>query len=197
VLGGVLFAVLFGLEATPADLSSTPTPLQSIVMDRGAFRILALVAGAALGLLLGAVLGLTMGAAEDVGPPRLEQAGGPDLVRILEPTVQPTIEPTVAVYWAYVGVVVGLGMGVVISLARSAWGTYVLGRCYLALTGRAPWRLFRFLRDAHAHRGVLRQAGPVYQFRHLELQRRLADLEYMGAPVTPDRPEPAGGAAGG
>jgi hypothetical protein len=29
-----------------------------------------------------------------------------------------------------------------------------------------------FLDDAH--RGVLRQAGAVYQFRHRELQRRLA-----------------------
>jgi hypothetical protein len=30
-----------------------------------------------------------------------------------------------------------------------------------------------FLADAH-QRGVLRQAGAVYQFRHVELQRRLA-----------------------
>jgi hypothetical protein len=31
----------------------------------------------------------------------------------------------------------------------------------------------RFLADAH-QRGVLRQAGAVYQFRHAELQRHLA-----------------------
>ena len=30
-----------------------------------------------------------------------------------------------------------------------------------------------FLADAH-RRGVLRQAGAVYQFRHIELQHRLA-----------------------
>jgi hypothetical protein len=30
-----------------------------------------------------------------------------------------------------------------------------------------------FLADAH-QRGVLRQAGAVYEFRHVELQRRLA-----------------------
>jgi len=30
-----------------------------------------------------------------------------------------------------------------------------------------------FLADAH-QRGVLRQAGAVYQFRHIELQHRLA-----------------------
>jgi hypothetical protein len=31
-----------------------------------------------------------------------------------------------------------------------------------------------FLADAH-QRGVLRQVGAVYQFRHIELQRRLAN----------------------
>jgi hypothetical protein len=30
-----------------------------------------------------------------------------------------------------------------------------------------------FLADAHQHHGVLRQTGAVYQFRHLDLQRRL------------------------
>jgi hypothetical protein len=31
-----------------------------------------------------------------------------------------------------------------------------------------------FLHDAHANRGVLRQVGAVYQFRHLKLQHRMA-----------------------
>jgi hypothetical protein len=31
-----------------------------------------------------------------------------------------------------------------------------------------------FLRDAHEQRGVLRQVGAVYQFRHINLQRHLA-----------------------
>lgn len=31
-----------------------------------------------------------------------------------------------------------------------------------------------FLQDAREHRGVLRQAGAVYEFRHLDLQRHLA-----------------------
>jgi hypothetical protein len=42
------------------------------------------------------------------------------------------------------------------------------------LRGRLPWRLVRFLADAHEQRGVLRQAGAAYQFRHVELQRHLA-----------------------
>ena len=36
-----------------------------------------------------------------------------------------------------------------------------------------PWPLMAFLADAH-QRGVLRQTGATYQFRHLEPQRRLA-----------------------
>ena len=39
---------------------------------------------------------------------------------------------------------------------------------------RLPWQLMAFLADAH-QRGVLRQAGAVYQFRHIELQHRLAN----------------------
>ncbi|MBB2943794.1 hypothetical protein FB565_003523 [Actinoplanes lutulentus] len=43
----------------------------------------------------------------------------------------------------------------------------------LAVRGRLPWRLNRFLADAH-RRGVLRRAGAVYQFRHVLLQEHLA-----------------------
>jgi hypothetical protein len=43
-----------------------------------------------------------------------------------------------------------------------------------------------FLADAHK-RGVLRQAGAVYQFRHIELQRRLAtrDANEQASSSTP------------
>lgn len=52
----------------------------------------------------------------------------------------------------------------------SAWFFWaVLARGWLPLTGRLPWRMQSFLDDAH-HRGVLRQTGAVYQFRHAALQ---------------------------
>jgi hypothetical protein len=44
---------------------------------------------------------------------------------------------------------------------------------WLALTGRLPLRLITFLEDAH-RRGVLRQSGAVYQFRHARLAERLS-----------------------
>ncbi|NSC23656.1 NACHT domain-containing protein [Streptomyces albus subsp. chlorinus] len=58
-------------------------------------------------------------------------------------------------------------------ITTSAWGRYTLARLWFAATGRLPWRLMDFLREAHG-RGILRQAGGVYRFRHIELRNRLA-----------------------
>ncbi|MCC3774648.1 NACHT domain-containing NTPase, partial [Streptomyces sp. UNOB3_S3] len=68
------------------------------------------------------------------------------------------------------------------ALALSAWGRLGIARIWLALTGRAPWRLMGFLAEAH-RRGVLRQSGAHYEFRHLRLQQRLA-----GTPDSADTP---------
>ncbi|MDK1347004.1 hypothetical protein QNO09_27620 [Streptomyces sp. 378] len=59
------------------------------------------------------------------------------------------------------------------ALTLSAWGRTATARVWLALTGRAPWRLMTFLEEAH-RRGVLRQTGARYEFRHQHLHRRLA-----------------------
>ncbi|MCU1666164.1 MAG: hypothetical protein JWR58_6229 [Pseudonocardia sp.] len=76
--------------------------------------------------------------------------------------------PTTAIA---VGTVFGLAVGLTACLAR-AWGAAVLSRVWLASRGHTPLRLMRFLDDAH-RRGVLRQVGAVYQFRHLRLEERL------------------------
>ncbi|MET9560806.1 NACHT domain-containing protein [Streptomyces tauricus] len=60
-----------------------------------------------------------------------------------------------------------------LAVALSAWGWLLVTRLWLCGTGRLPWRLMRFLEDAH-RRGVLRQAGALYEFRHARLQERLA-----------------------
>ena len=55
-----------------------------------------------------------------------------------------------------------------------AWVQWLLFvRFWLPLTDRLPWRIWTFLTDAN-HRGVLRQTGAVYQFRHAHLQDHLA-----------------------
>ncbi|MEU4522066.1 BTAD domain-containing putative transcriptional regulator [Amycolatopsis sp. NPDC024027] len=70
------------------------------------------------------------------------------------------------------GVCFGVGIGLTVLVTR-AWGNYFVHHLWLAATGRLPWRLMHFLDDAH-RRGVLRQAGGVYQFRHARVQERLA-----------------------
>ncbi|WP_424185374.1 NACHT domain-containing protein [Actinokineospora sp. G85] len=66
-----------------------------------------------------------------------------------------------------------LGSAVGALFSTSAWGQWlVLGRFWLPLTGRLPWRVTRFVDDAY-RRGVLRRAGAVHQFRHARLQEHL------------------------
>lgn len=55
----------------------------------------------------------------------------------------------------------------------TAWGAFLVARSNLALRHSLPYPLMDFLADAH-NRGVLRQVGSRYQFRHIKLQRRLA-----------------------
>ncbi|MGW0575584.1 hypothetical protein ACWD25_06355 [Streptomyces sp. NPDC002920] len=74
------------------------------------------------------------------------------------------------------------------ALALSAWGRLGTARIWLAVTGRAPWRLMRFLDDAH-RRGVLRQSGAHYEFRHLRLQQHLEAP--VAAADTAPRSEPS------
>ncbi|MEU1131078.1 NACHT domain-containing protein [Streptomyces sp. NPDC005900] len=63
-----------------------------------------------------------------------------------------------------------------IALALSAWGRLLTVRLSLCPPGRLPWHLMAFLAEAH-ERGVLRQAGAIYQFRHARLQERLASAQ--------------------
>jgi len=78
------------------------------------------------------------------------------------------------------GASIGLGItnflvpAIGFAFIQATWGRYTAARTLLALSGHLPWRLTAFLQDAAVNRGVLRQFGAVYQFRHVELQRRLA-----------------------
>ncbi|MBV9141274.1 MAG: NACHT domain-containing protein [Pseudonocardiales bacterium] len=74
------------------------------------------------------------------------------------------------------GVILGLAVGLIVGglgVLSRAWGVYTLSRIWLALRGELPWRLMRFLEDAH-RREVLRQSGATYQFRHARVQEHLA-----------------------
>ncbi|TDC65497.1 hypothetical protein E1258_05355 [Micromonospora sp. KC207] len=86
-------------------------------------------------------------------------------------------------------VVVSLGL-VTATAAVPSQVCYQAARIWLAARGRLPWRLMRFLGDAH-NREILRQAGSVYQFRHALLQDHFArQRPYAGAPVAVPRHSP-------
>lgn len=79
----------------------------------------------------------------------------------------------------------------------TVWGLWLIARLWLPITGRLPWSVMAFLADAH-RRGVLRQAGGVYQFRHARLRDHLAAAggyrpEHASTP--PSRADRAGSAA--
>jgi len=98
--------------------------------------------------------------------------GGKLVVALLEPLLGPLV-------WDFpiallIGVVGGIGGSVSYALAFTAWGQWlVLSRFWWPVTGRLPWSIITFLDDAY-DRGVLRQAGAVYQFRHDRLQGHLS-----------------------
>lgn len=72
------------------------------------------------------------------------------------------------------GIIGAIVIWVAFNFAVTAWLSFATARIWLALNHRLPWQFMSFLADAHL-RGVLRQTGAVYQFRHIELQHRLAN----------------------
>jgi hypothetical protein len=151
-LGWLLVSLaVLGVHGVYSNLARASSPQLSLARDRRNLPLLGLTVAAysiASGLVLGTVCG--RGAKMLFGDGRLPS----------------------------VGTAAGLGLGIACALGFSvvavAWSRWQITCASLAASRRLPWRMMRFLEDAH-RRGVLRQAGAMYQFRHLELQRRLAD----------------------
>ena len=70
------------------------------------------------------------------------------------------------------GLVTGLAFGL-IAISDSASTAFHPAVGLRAAQRRLPWRIMGFLDDAY-RLGLLRVVGPVYQFRHAELQDHLA-----------------------
>lgn len=134
--------------AVKSKPESAVPPIVVLRNDREAFFRSWLVFGVALGLITGIAGGLSPG-----------PAGHPNGIRF--------------------GIMEGLSNfiipGLGLAFIQAQWGTFAIARCWLALKGQLPWRLMTFLDDAYINRGVFRQVGAVYEFRHINLQRRLAE----------------------
>lgn len=151
--------------------------------------------GAAVGLGLGALCGLIWGLAAGLEAPiDVRSVVSPaDLLR----TNRLTVVPQFLVWGLVLGLmhllvvvvaaerldhrgfvfapVLGPMVGLAVGVSLTAWGQWVIfARFWLPLTGRLPLAVGAFLDDA-CRRGVLRQVGAVYQFRHARLQAHLAD----------------------
>ncbi|WP_411129051.1 NACHT domain-containing protein [Streptomyces sp. x-19] len=162
---GIVLWSLSGWGVVRADLSAAVHATALLEQDRRVFwRFVQVIsaAGAALGTLLGMV---------------------PAFLRALTyPPPANTLDSGHLMFGAGIGLGVGLlfapALALVVAFSRTAWGETALTRRYLARRRnglRLPRDLMAFLADAHEHRGVLRQIGPAYQFRHIDLQRRLAN----------------------
>ncbi|RLU79716.1 XRE family transcriptional regulator [Streptomyces griseocarneus] len=168
VIFGLAAGVVFGLTSVleaPVDPDSATSPLAMLRTDRTTVvrRILVLAPIFMLALAFGGTLVIVL-------------LQGP-----LGPLGWPLSDGLTK------GVLGGLTGALSYAFAFTAWGQWLLfSRLWLPLTGKLPWAVTAFLGDAH-HRGVLRQVGAVYQFRHARLQDHLSLLSRHTAPADDPR----------
>jgi hypothetical protein len=147
LLAALGMTLIFGVTAGNVAVLQAPVEIESAggpLELMATDRRLALGGGAVAGVLSGAAIGILIG---------LEQG------------------PFVGLGFAAVACAT-VWLGGAISV--TAWGQWLIcGRLLLPLKGDMPWRTRAFLRDAH-NRGVLRQSGAFYQFRHPLLQELYA-----------------------
>ncbi|SCK56895.1 hypothetical protein YWIDRAFT_08179, partial [Streptomyces sp. SceaMP-e96] len=151
---GLPFALLGGLRSVHPDLAKAVRPGAILAHDRHTYSVITVTGG------LAGVLALVLLQALELSWGFTSEGVAVSLVLSLS-----------------FGLALGLPIGFMLGLARSMWMEYLVTRIRLAARGRVPWRFISFLADAHERRGVLRQAGAVYQFRHLDLQRHLAQRQ--------------------
>ena len=175
-VGGVLFGALWALGSalySAAFPHSVTTAVAVEVRDD-------LALGTGLGVAIGLVAAIGSGL-EAVS--EQEKAARPSALlttnRINVLTQLLAVAVVIGIgYGAVLGPAPGLAAGLIVALGlgtMTAWGRWVvLARIWLPLRGRAPWATVAFLEDAY-RRGVLRQAGAVYQFRHARIQTQLAE----------------------
>jgi transcriptional regulator with XRE-family HTH domain len=155
VIFGLAAGVVFGLTSVleaPVDLDSATSPLAMLRTNRTTVvrRVLVLAPMFTMAIAFGGTL----------------------VVALLPGPLGP-FSWTLS-YGLTAGAIGGSAGALAYTFAFTAWGQWLLfSRIWLPLTGKLPWAVTTFLNDAY-HRGVLRQVGAVYQFRHARLQHHLS-----------------------
>jgi hypothetical protein len=147
----------------PVSLGQAVGPASLLRLDRAATWTEAALYGAAaaiFGSVLYPLISLPLSTGIDLVNGPSVTLSMPDADEVLRILALPAAETAIIVVFIF-------------PFLLSAWGRFVLVRAYLVYFRRMPPRLMDFLADAH-RRGVLRQAGPVYQFRHIEIRDALA-----------------------
>jgi len=169
VVLGVLAAWPFGLRDTPEELMVVPSPRNALIRDARAFRLTSLSSG-----LAAAVAGFF----------------GGSLSSTFETGAKATVSKVVTDGLG-IGLASGLIIGITFGFYHAASPAFLISNWWLAMRRKLPWRLMRFLEDAH-QKSVLRQNGAVYQFRHEKLRMHLTKIDR-----SPDRDDGADGVAPG
>ncbi|MEU6642790.1 helix-turn-helix domain-containing protein [Saccharomonospora sp. NPDC046836] len=165
VVFGLAAGLVLGLAATleaPANLTTATSPADLLAANRAtALRLTGVLALAlALAIAFGGLVAI--GALQAIVGPlpwELHWSLGSGLL---------------------IGLMCGLSAGLAYLVTFTAWGQWlVFTRFRLPLLGRLPWAVSTLLDDAY-RRGVLRQSGAVYQFRHARLQEHLAKAHRAG-----------------
>ncbi|MCK7625875.1 helix-turn-helix domain-containing protein [Streptomyces sp. RS10V-4] len=174
---GLIFGLMFALAAGPTlgllTLFETPLDIRSAVNPVSLLRTNGRTVAAQL-LVWAPVFGLFVGLASMA------------VIRPVSMLLGPVVWNLTAAL--KLGLISGLGGALGYTFSLTSWGQWaVFSRIWLPLTGRLPWSVVAFLEDAY-QRGVLRQAGAVYQFRHARLQHHLARAYRSPRPSTAERP---------
>ncbi|MDX3640961.1 hypothetical protein [Streptomyces sp. MB09-02B] len=170
---GLAIALHNWLTARPGRATQT-TPDQLLRQDRNSSVVGALAAGTVIALVMGSALAPVLAASDALATAAMGWRGEPpmsDFLAVQEDTLRFDLRSFLIT--ETVGVLPGIMCAVLVLLARS-WPRFRLAAFLLAVQGHLPWRVFGFLTDAR-RRGVLRQSGGVFQFRHIRLQERLND----------------------
>jgi hypothetical protein len=185
----------------PPDVTTASSPRSILAQDRVAALTLGVIIGVALGPLAALTFFVPSGAAALTAAfssgslgvmaggylyGRVGALAGGITIATLSAVNMLTVNNTALTLGSRLaaGTAVGLGMIGVAAMSR-AWGAFRLTQLTLALRGDLPFRLMRFLDDAH-QRGVLRQSGTVYQFRHEHLRSHLV-RQIVQEPTHPPR----------
>ncbi|MCM2388308.1 NACHT domain-containing protein [Streptomyces albipurpureus] len=160
----LVVALALGLRSESASVATATGPRTLLVRDRSVFH----------GLVITLMLAITAGAGLTAA---LGMDGDGTAAVAFDLAASLGMEPrkTDALAWVLTIQFYGLAFSFSVAATHTSWGRFTFTRYDLALRQRLPRDIMAFLADAHERRGVLRQVGGFYEFRHISLQSRLAD----------------------